>query len=140
MSMALTSESGATSGCTTSAWTFYLWLARQYGWSEPGTRPPRRVRFWFQRWDGSYYLNEGQWVTREDASALADALERNLLDPDRAQRQRMVCRAISAASRKLALELYGEELPDESETEPLPEDKDLEELIGFFRKGSFRID
>src|SRR5215468_10752685 len=96
MSMAFTSESGATSGCTSSAWDFYRWLARSYGWKAAGTRPPTRIRYWFRGWDGAYHWNEGQSVTREDAAALADALERNLVDPDRAARQRMVAREITA--------------------------------------------
>ncbi len=139
MSMAFTSEAGATTGYTSSAWDFYRWLARKYGWKPCGTRPPRRVRFWFRKWDGGYHWNEGQWVTREDAAAFADALERNLQDPDRATRQRMVARAVSAEIQRLARE-HGVELPDRSETEPLPTDDDLVQLISFCRKGSFRIE
>jgi hypothetical protein len=140
MSMVFTSETGATSGCTSSAWDFYRWLARQYGWTEPGTRKPKGMRFWFSRWDGGYHWNEGQWVTREDAAALADALERNLNDPSCAERQRTVVRQINAEVRRVARQEHGVELPDDSETEPLPTDQDLQELISFCRKGSFRID
>src|SRR5262245_8037613 len=119
MSMAFTSESGATSGCTSGTWDFYRWLARNYGWTEPGTVKPKGMRFWFRQWDGGYHWNEGQWVTREDAAAFADALERNLNDPARAERQRMVIRAINAEVQRLAREQYGVELSDDSETEPL---------------------
>lgn len=140
MSMAFTSESGATAGCTSAAWDFYRWLARNYGWTEPGTLRPRGVRFWFRRWDGGYHWNEGQWVTREDAAAFADALERNLDDPSRAERQRMVIRAMNAEVLRLARELHGMDLPDDGETEELPTDDALRGLISFCRQGSFRID
>jgi hypothetical protein len=140
MSMAFTSESSAASGCTSGAWDFYRRLARNYGWKPIGTRAPKRISFWFRKWDGGYHWNEGQWVTREDATAFADALEKNLQDPDRATRQRMVVRAIAAEVLRMAREQRGIELPDESEREPLPTDDDLRELISFCRKGSFRID
>jgi hypothetical protein len=52
----------------------------------------------------------------------------------------MVIRAIGATVRQMAREEHGVELPDENETEPLPTDDDLRELISFFRRGSFRID
>src|SRR5689334_17978143 len=126
--MSFTNESGATSGCTSSAWDFYQWLARQYGWVGAGTRRPKGIRFWFRRWDGGYHWNEGQWVTREDAAAFADALERNLRDPERSERQRMVVRAIDVQVRRLAREEHGIELPDEGETAPLPTDDDLQQL------------
>lgn len=140
MSMVFTSETGATSGCTSSAWDFYRWLAERYGWRPAGTRAPKRLRFRFFRWDGGYHWNEGQWITREDAAAFADALERNLRDPDRADAQREVIRAISAEVLRRAWEEHGIALPDDSETDPLASDDDLRELIAFFRLGSFRID
>jgi hypothetical protein len=138
MSMAFTSESGAMSGCTGPAWDFYRWLARRYGWKAAGTRAPNGPLS--RPWDGGYRWNDGQWVTREDAAAFADALERNLGDPDRTTRQRMVAREIAAEFVRVAREEHGVELPDESETEPLPTDEDLAHLIAFCRQGSFRID
>ena len=44
MSMAFTSESGATSGGTSGSWDFYRWLARTYEW-KGGTRAPKGISF-----------------------------------------------------------------------------------------------
>jgi len=67
-------------------WRGILELANRYGWVPAGTEPPS----WDEGgpWDGrpwsrTYFSNDGQRVTAEDAHALADALKRALPDmPD----------------------------------------------------------
>jgi hypothetical protein len=75
-------------------WREVLELAYQYGWEPAGTELPeysfynqdgtvnlgrtRAYREDAKDWDGSYFGNEGQWVTEEDAARIADALERAL--------------------------------------------------------------
>jgi hypothetical protein len=49
-------------------------------------------------------------------------------------------REISAEVLRMAREEHGVDLPDESETEPLPSDEDLQQLISFCRQGSFRVE
>ncbi len=84
MSLDLVNERGSTR-FTVYVWDQTLALARMYGWRPAGTRPPKD---WPEEsegraWSGSYVLNGGQTVAREDASHLADALERALDDiPD----------------------------------------------------------
>ncbi len=68
------------------AWNLLLELAFRHGWRPTGTRPQwdfedevmqhLRGREW-----GSYFWNDGQTVTAEDAAALAAALERALAVP-----------------------------------------------------------
>ncbi|MEP7134307.1 MAG: hypothetical protein ABI904_05190 [Chloroflexota bacterium] len=60
-------------------------LARRYGWSPRGTRPPAMFNSYALNadWFGMYLTNDGQTVTAEDAHALAEALECALHDiPD----------------------------------------------------------
>ena len=76
----LTSSSGQTHRWKVLGWWHLLNLAREHGWSPRGTEPPGDAA---PGWDGNYFHNEGQWVTADDAAALADALERLLTDPNR---------------------------------------------------------
>ena len=66
-------------------WEKALDLARFYGWKPLGTRPPltHDFRLLNADWPGTYLTNDGQTVLREDALALAQALERAMDDiPD----------------------------------------------------------
>jgi len=68
-----------------STWLAVLQVARLYGWDPRGTNPSDSSVFEFDGLgrDGSYFPPAGQSVTAGDARALADALERALLDvPD----------------------------------------------------------
>ncbi len=82
---------GGYARCSGLEWSKVLLLAYEYGWEPLGTEmdgwinsetgeliePP-------DEWNGNYTSNEGQWVTEEDASRIADALEDALEDiPDR---------------------------------------------------------
>ena len=138
MSFDLKSDSGEELTCPASAWDFYCRLADDYGWTRAGTLAPESVKT--GDWGGEYSSNDGQRVTAEDAGAMASALERGRHDPNRGVRQREVIRRLNAEVRRMALEFEGIELPDESDTEPVPDDTDLDELIRFFRKGGFRIE
>ena len=138
MSMTLTSDTGATTGCTSSAWEFYLALARTYGWEGQGTVAPDGVPS--EEWEGAYNSNDGQRVTPGDAVEMASALERVLADPARQDRQREVIREIGREVRELAMKLHGIELPDEDDNEPLASDSDLNALANFLRQGGFRIE
>jgi hypothetical protein len=75
----LTNSFGQTHQWKVLGWWILLNLAREYGWSPGGTELPDAD----SDWDGNYFQNMGQLVSREDATALADALERLLSDPDR---------------------------------------------------------
>src|SRR4051794_26590442 len=69
-------------------WCDLLELAYKNGWKPAGTQPGR----WYDQngeivkqmspdpdeWNGSYFCNAFQWVTKEDAANIADALERAL--------------------------------------------------------------
>jgi hypothetical protein len=66
-------------------WRLMLAVAELYGWNPVGTK---RNDVWWDgpvggEWDGAYLPAVGQLITREDANALAAALERALPDiPD----------------------------------------------------------
>src|SRR5262245_1763100 len=70
------------------AWQLVLTLGHWYGWRPAGTRAPDPAYYDVQpddlvNWDGGYFPAAGQVMTAEDATALADALERALPDlPD----------------------------------------------------------
>ena len=61
-----------------SGWPEVLAIAEAYGWKPAGTRPPRGSKP--GGWDGGYRTNDGQVVTKVDASALAAALDDALKD------------------------------------------------------------
>jgi hypothetical protein len=64
-------------------WGSLLRMAYSYGWEPAGTQPGPVYGDSDRLWDGDYFTNSGQVLTNEDAAALADALERALLDiPD----------------------------------------------------------
>ncbi len=62
-------------------WARILYLAEDHGWKPAGTvspydrDDPNSEYYFAEPWHGGYDTNEGQLVTAEDASALADALE-----------------------------------------------------------------
>lgn len=58
-----------------SGWHKVLELASEYGWKHPGTRPRNGDDM-----TGIYFGNDGQLVSADDASDLADALKRALAD------------------------------------------------------------
>jgi hypothetical protein len=67
------------------SWPKLLDLARSYGWQSAGTLPSEIYTEYKTypelepgQWDGTYMTNEGQIVTAEDATALANALEKAL--------------------------------------------------------------
>jgi hypothetical protein len=74
MSMDLQSECGQELGLGVGAWAQCLDLAEKHGWIPCGTLPPDELKDY--PWNGSYYGNNGQWVTAADARQMADALER----------------------------------------------------------------
>jgi hypothetical protein len=61
-----------------SRWESVLVLADLYGWLRKGTTLEDDVN-----WSGTYYTNDGQVVSVEDANELANALERALPDVPR---------------------------------------------------------
>jgi hypothetical protein len=66
-------------------WGKALELGRSYGWKPLGTHPPiiPGFRGLNEVWTCTYFTNDGQSVTAEDARSLANALERALDDiPD----------------------------------------------------------
>ena len=64
------------------SWVKLLELAMRYGWRPMGTCPPSYFDSYKLNadWPGVYLTNDGQKVSRVDAFALADALERSLKD------------------------------------------------------------
>jgi hypothetical protein len=68
------------------SWGTVFALARGHGWEPAGTRPPAwknsdgtpddELNAHYADWSGSYFWNDLQTVTREDAANLAEALEK----------------------------------------------------------------
>jgi hypothetical protein len=132
MGMDLVSESGAEFRATGSGWTYYLNLAEEYGWKPAGTKRPRRTSI-FRKWSGHYDSNEGQRVSKRDASAMALALETALADPNRATRGTAVAERLTAAVRAAT--------GDGSYTMRVDGDDSayLRSMIEFLRCGGFEI-
>ena len=73
------------------SWCKMLKLAYEYGWKPAGTEPGQWINSETgevdeqmspdpDEWDGTYFTNDSQWVTEEDAANIADALERAVED------------------------------------------------------------
>jgi hypothetical protein len=92
----LTNSSGQTHQWKVLGWWHLLNLAREYGWLPRGTEAPSHSG---PGWDGNYFQNDGQLVTADDATALAEALDRLLADPNRD------AAAASVGSRKTQIAL-----------------------------------
>ncbi len=92
MGMSLAGRGGRHFGCNHFTWGCFLALAYRYGWQPMGTEapdwegingPPINPDYKHPDWDGTYFSNDGQFVTDRDASNIAAALERALDDiPD----------------------------------------------------------
>jgi hypothetical protein len=128
MGMDLVNTVGDKLRFSSSGWGFYLDVAQEYGWKPAGTLAPETYKEPLS-WQGDYESNVGQLVSRTDAQALADALERALVDPRRPERERKV-----AELREATPEVAGH-------TAKLAADDSafLREIVAFFRKGEFRI-
>jgi hypothetical protein len=138
MSMDFTSESGSRLYPSGSAWSFFLRLAEEYGWNPAGSVPPEGVQA--SEWDGGYDSNDGQRVTREDAAAMAAALERVLTDPAGDARQRTVNQKLNEDVRAVAKEKFGIDFPPDDDDDVIPRPEDLAAIVSFLSAGGFRID
>ena len=116
---------------TTWHWRPLLRLAEKYGWEHPGTLRP----FDYPKdkeWNGNYWWNSGQIVTNEDAKNLAQALEKSLTHvPDKNT-------GLSEGYKPEEIEAF---LAQEPETifSGTGHKEFIEDLIEFFKKGSFEI-
>lgn len=86
MCMDLFSQSGSCFTWNNSSWRKVVDLGIVYGWEPKGTEniPDGTDNYEVEEgWCGTYFSNDGQLVSAEDALALANALERALDDnPD----------------------------------------------------------
>lgn len=77
---------GDTVSLNIAGWEFIVDVAKAYGWIPMGTQPtdltyPNGMPLGAQEdWRGSYFYNEWQIITEQDASNIADALQRALQD------------------------------------------------------------
>ena len=79
----LSNEEGGYYRFNIHSWGPILSLAEDNGWEPAGTTiyiTKKKIIVADDNWDGSYFGNDGQTVSREDASNLANALERALLN------------------------------------------------------------
>ena len=72
MGISLENENGSHQSYSISTWITILQAAQEHGWNPVGTEAPCDFE---GEWNGSYTVNANQFVTREDAAALAHALD-----------------------------------------------------------------
>ncbi len=127
MSVDLRNGKGEEFSFTTIGWALYLNLAAvMYGWEKLGTLPPREWLGSNEPWEGAYDWNAGQVVAQSDASALADALEMYLADPDgRAN----VLEVAAEIGRIVGIEITVDEIDRST----------IEAFVTFARSGEFEI-
>ena len=131
MSFELHSNTGERFRFSGAGWGYYLNLAGRYGWQEAGTLRPDILPE-SESWSGTYDSNDGQWVSDEDAEALARALQAALADPQRVERLTVAAKAES----ETLTQATGRPCHIRVETN----DADyIRQMIGFFKKGRFRI-
>ena len=131
MSFDLQSEHGDRFRFSANGWGYYLNLATEYGWQAAGTLPPDGMPN-PDSWPKEYCINDGQWVSGEDAEALARALQAAFDDSHRIER---LTTAAKAESERLS-NATGRQCHVRVETN----DADyIRQMIEFFKKGKFRI-
>lgn len=71
------------------SWSWILQLASEYGWKPQGTKPSAITKeLGIKKWDGNYFSNLYQFITKKDAKNMARALEKALIDiPNKANRK-----------------------------------------------------
>jgi hypothetical protein len=108
-------------------WGYVLRLGTMFGWEGSGTHLELEGD---DKWDGNYWTNDGQWVTADDAFALADALERALSEiPSDASKQ-----------ADQTVHLSRENQAKDALLKRFVGDEDyLQEFISFCREGGFNI-
>jgi hypothetical protein len=119
-----------------SEWKRLLELARGHGWEPMGTESPDLEPDFSPRkdWDGSYFSNDYQTVTAEDARNLADALERAIADlPNRHAKD------AEEKSSKGAPEATGVSASPNQWLSDQAERKRIREFIRYCRAGEFVI-
>ena len=131
MSFELHNESGERFRFSRAGWEYYLNLASDYGWQAVGTLPPDGMTD-SDSWEKNYASNDGQWVSNEDAEALARALQAALDDPRRVERLTLRAKAESEALSQAT----GRPCQVRVETEDAVY---IGQMIEFFNKGRFKI-
>lgn len=122
----LYSVTGEDTRWTQPYWSRILKLAVKYGWEPKGTTKPKDYD---EDWSGGYYQNSGQIVEADDASNLADALEKSLphLPVDKPE-----------FTFKTG-QTYDPDMSPEEVFSGEGGKQAVEEFIAFCRKGSFEI-
>jgi hypothetical protein len=131
MSFDLHNEKGERFSFRSSGWNYYRNLAGEYGWQPAGTLPPDGLPD-SDSWSKTYDSNDGQWVSDEDAEALARALQAALDDPRRVERLTLAAKAESEALSQAT----GRTCRVRVETDDAAH---IRQMIEFFRKGRFKI-
>jgi len=122
-----------------SGWSLALALAQHYGWQPAGTLKPPSWGDDDGPWEGDYWHNAGQQVVPDDASALADALDRAIGAADSIESAQRVAGGLNEA----LVERYPKARGD---TEPLTRldaekfRERLRELAALARQGAFVIE
>lgn len=119
MGFNLTHDERRVFGFSNAGWRFYRALAETYGWQPAGTLPPPGFTP-AASWPATYESNDGQWVSAEDALALAAALRRALEDPARATHERKIAEGLDMDA-------------------PRDDSGSLGEMIKFFEFGRFQL-
>ena len=131
MSFELHGKTGERFRFSSAGWGYYLGLAAQYGWQEAGTLRPDALPD-SESWAGTYDSNDGQWVSDQEAQALARALQAALDDPQRVERLTIAAQAESEALSKAT----GRPCRVRVETNDA---EYIAKMIEFFKKGRFEI-
>ena len=126
MTVDLRNNSGKEFSFSTIGWAFYLNLASMYGWNGLGTQPPKEWSSSEEPWSGAYDWNAGQIVTAQDASAIAEALAKYLVDPSGKSKAK-------ALASKLGKVIGIEVTVDEND------DACINSFIGYANSGEFEI-
>lgn len=74
----LTNSKGSHWVCNNSRWDLLLTIAHEHGWEPMGTDPSGLEGYEVppEKWDGSYFGEQGQYIRADDAEALAAAIDR----------------------------------------------------------------
>ena len=127
-------------------WQKLMNLAQIYNWTPAGTAaPPEWEREANENWNGGYDTFNGEWVTDDDARALAEALDRALDDlPDNTMPDRIIETEIEEIDREGEVSISFHIIEANKslnlfETFGGQYKSDLKTFIRFARQGGFHI-
>jgi len=130
----LRNQAGNTLRVSGGHWAVYLTLAETFGWIPKGTERPKNLPE-NQPWNGQYASSDGQFVTDNDAKALAKILHGVAVNP-----KISIALQDVISNVEMQAERSGIAIPSQMRMKPEDFNKEFSPLLIFLYEGGFYIE